>query len=145
MELIVHSEQETKALGAKLGRQLSPGAKIAFYGDLGAGKTAFIRGLACGLGIDGPITSPTYTIVNEYPGPIPLFHFDLYRLCSSDDLFDLGWEDYLERGGVVTVEWSERAADALRDFIKIEIRPVPGQPEHRRILIEGGDSFDLSP
>ena len=96
-----NSPEQTEALGAKLAFQLKPGTVIAYRGDLGAGKTAFTRGLARGLGITEPVTSPTYTIVNEYlTGKMPLFHFDMYRLHSSDDLFDIGWEDYLERGGV---------------------------------------------
>ena len=87
---------------------------MAFTGDLGAGKTAFTRGIARGLGIGDRVTSPTFAIVNEYEGGrLPLFHFDMYRLTSSDELFDIGWEDYLARGGVCAVEWSENVADAL--------------------------------
>ena len=145
MEFYTASAYETEELGARLGRQLRPGAVIAFYGDLGAGKTAFTRGLARGLGIVDPITSPTYTIVNEYPGKIPLFHFDMYRLTSSEDLFDIGWEDYLTRGGVIAVEWSERVEDALEDALKIDIRRDPERDNGRRIIIEGGEKYaDLS-
>ena len=101
MQITTHSADETQALGQKLASRLAPGDVIAYFGDLGAGKTAFTRGLAQGLGITDPVTSPTYTIVNEYlSGRIPLFHFDMYRLSSSDELFDIGWEDYLSRGGV---------------------------------------------
>lgn len=145
MEFYTASAKETEELGARLGRQLHPGAVIAYYGDLGAGKTAFTRGLARGLGIEDPITSPTYTIVNEYPGKIPLFHFDMYRLTSSEDLFDIGWEDYLTRGGVIAVEWSERVEDALEDALKIDIRRDPERDDGRRIIIEGGEKYaDLS-
>lgn len=145
MEFYTASAYETEELGARLGRQLRPGAVIAFYGDLGAGKTAFTRGLARGLGIVDPITSPTYTIVNEYSGKIPLFHFDMYRLTSSEDLFDIGWEDYLTRGGVIAVEWSERVEDALEDALKIDIRRDPKRDNGRRIIIEGGEKYaDLS-
>lgn len=145
MEFYTASAYETEELGARLGRQLRPGAVIAFYGDLGAGKTAFTRGLARGLGIEDPITSPTYTIVNEYSGKIPLFHFDMYRLTSSEDLFDIGWEDYLTRGGVIAVEWSERVEDALEDALKIDIRRDPERDNGRRIIIEGGEKYaDLS-
>lgn len=145
MEFYTASAYETEELGARLGRQLRPGAVIAFYGDLGAGKTAFTRGLARGLGIVDPITSPTYTIVNEYSGKIPLFHFDMYRLTSSEDLFDIGWEDYLTRGGVIAVEWSERVEDALEDTLKIDIRRDPERDNGRRIIIEGGEKYaDLS-
>ena len=145
MEFYTASAYETEELGARLGRHLRPGAVIAFYGDLGAGKTAFTRGLARGLGIVDPITSPTYTIVNEYSGKIPLFHFDMYRLTSSEDLFDIGWEDYLTRGGVIAVEWSERVEDALEDALKIDIRRDPERDNGRRIIIEGGEKYaDLS-
>ena len=99
MELLSHSPEDTEDIGARLAEQLEPGAVVAFTGDLGAGKTAFTRGLARGLGIPDRITSPTFTIVNEYDGPIPLFHFDMYRLNSSEDLFDIGWEDYLSQIG----------------------------------------------
>jgi len=97
---------------------------IAYTGDLGAGKTAFTRGLARGLNIPDRVTSPTFTIVNEYEGGrLPLFHFDMYRLGSSDELFDIGWEDYLARNGVCAVEWSENIEDALEeDIIKVDIR-----------------------
>ena len=102
MTFETHSPEQTEALGEALGKVLKPGAVVAYTGDLGAGKTAFTRGLAKGLGASEPVTSPTYTIVNEYlSGRIPLFHFDMYRLGSSEDLFDIGWEDYLERGGRV--------------------------------------------
>lgn len=94
MEFVTNSEQETEELGARLAERLEPGAVIAFTGDLGAGKTAFTRGLARGLGISDRVTSPTFTIVNEYEGGrLPLFHFDMYRLESSEELFDIGWED----------------------------------------------------
>ena len=115
---------QTEALGERLGRQLKPGTVIAYTGDLGAGKTAFTRGLARGLDIPDRVTSPTFTIVNEYEGGrLPLFHFDMYRLGSSDELFDIGWEDYLIRGGVCAVEWSENVDDVLEsDTIRVDIR-----------------------
>ena len=115
MEYITNSPEETEAVGAGLGRVLTPGSIIAYKGDLGAGKTAFTRGLARGLGATEQVTSPTYTIVNEYlSGRMPLFHFDMYRLRSSDDLWDIGWEDYLDRGGVCAVEWRTPSASALK-------------------------------
>ena len=104
MEFITHNPSETEEVGKTLARQLQPGTVIAYRGDLGAGKTAFTRGLAAGLGCREAVTSPTSTIVNEsLTGRLPLFHFDMYRLASSDELFDIGWEDYLERGGVCAV------------------------------------------
>ena len=138
MEFLTNSPEETEAVGAALGKILTPGAVIAYRGDLGAGKTAFTRGLARGLGYAEPVTSPTYTIVNEYlGGRLPLFHFDMYRLASSDDLWDIGWDDYLDRGGVCAVEWSENVADALEDAILITIHKT-GETS-RRIVIEGGE------
>lgn len=112
MEYISHSEAETEAFGERLAAALSPGAVVAYRGGLGMGKTAFTRGLARGLGCRGRVTSPTFTIVNEYEGPTPLFHFDMYRLNGSRTCrHRLG--DYLSRGGVCAVEWSEQVADAL--------------------------------
>ena len=138
-----HSPEQTEAVGAALAKQLQPGTVLAYRGDLGAGKTAFTRGLAKGLGAGEPVTSPTYTIVNEYiSGRIPLFHFDMYRLKSADDLFDIGWEDYLERGGVCAVEWSENVEEAMEDPIIVTIEKL-GE-ETRRITITGGDIHDLS-
>jgi len=138
MEFITHSPVETEMIGAALGKILKPGTVIAYRGDLGAGKTAFTRGLAKGLGADDMFTSPRYTIVNEYlSGRMPLFHFDMYRLRSADDLFDIGWEDYLERGGVCAVEWSENVGEALEDHILVSIEKVGD--DSRRITIEGGD------
>ena len=144
MRYTTNSPAETEAIGAALGKILPPGSVIAYRGDLGAGKTAFTRGLARGLGCTEIVTSPTYTIVNEYlGGRIPLFHFDMYRLRSSDDLFDIGWEDYLERGGICAVEWSENVDDAMEDAIYITIEKL-GE-DSRQITIEGGIDFaDLS-
>ena len=137
MEFITNSPEQTEKVGAALGKQLKPGAVIAYQGDLGAGKTAFTRGVACGLGAKESVTSPTYTIVNEYlSGKYPLFHFDMYRLASADDLFDIGWEDYLDRGGVCAVEWSENVADAMEGAIIVTIEKL-GE-NSRRITIEGG-------
>ena len=144
MQYITNSSAETEAIGTALGKIIPPGTVIAYRGDLGAGKTAFTRGLARGLGCTDIITSPTYTIVNEYlGGRIPLFHFDMYRLRSSDDLFDIGWDDYLDRGGICAVEWSENVDDAMEDAIYVTIEKL-GE-DSRRITIEGGSVLaDLS-
>ena len=143
MTVITKSPEQTELLGKKLAELLRPGDVIAYYGDLGAGKTAFTRGLAAGLGIREAVTSPTYTIVNEYlSGRMPLFHFDMYRLSSSEELFDIGWEDYLARGGVCAVEWSENGEDALTDAISITIEKDPAQLDWRKITIEGGARFE---
>ncbi len=135
MEYRTETLQETEALGEALGRILPPGSVVAYTGGLGAGKTAFTRGLARGLGIQDRITSPTYTIVNEYEGGrLPLFHFDWYRLEDGEELFEIGWEDYLSRGGVCAVEWSENAPEVLEDPIRVDIRP---EGECRVISVEG--------
>lgn len=140
MEYITHAPEETEELGQALGAVLQPGTVLAFTGDLGAGKTAFTRGLAKGLGATEQVTSPTYTIVNEYiSGRLPLFHFDMYRLGSSEELFDIGWEDYLERGGVCAVEWSENVADAMENAVKIRIEKI--SETTRKITVEGGANF----
>ena len=140
MQYISNSPRETEAIGFALGQILTPGAIIAYRGDLGAGKTAFTRGLARGLGYGDSVTSPTYTIVNEYlGGRLPLFHFDMYRLRSSDDLWSIGWDDYLDRNGVCAVEWSENVDDAMENAIYITIEKLEG--DSRRITIEGGEKI----
>ena len=141
MEIITNSPEETEAVGAAVAEKLTAGDVIAYEGDLGAGKTAFTRGIAKGLGANEPVTSPTYTIVNEYlSGKLPLFHFDMYRLSCADDLFDIGWEDYLERGGVCAVEWSENVAGAMENTIRVKIEKTGD--ESRRITVTGGDRFE---
>ena len=140
MEFITHSPEETEKIGEALAKSLQPGTILAYRGDLGAGKTAFTRGLARGLGCKETVTSPTYTIVNEYlGGRLPLCHFDMYRLASSDDLWDIGWEDYLDREGVCAVEWSENVADAMEDAVTVTIEKL-GETT-RRITIEGGQGY----
>ena len=143
MEFITNSPAETEKVGEALAKRLQPGAVIAYRGDLGAGKTAFTRGLARGLGATEPVTSPTYTIVNEYlSGRCPLFHFDMYRLSCAEELFDIGWEDYLDRGGICAVEWSENVEEALEDPITVTIEKL-GE-DARRITVTGGEYRDFS-
>ena len=134
MEYLSNSAQETEALGERLAAVLRPGDVVAYTGDLGAGKTAFTRGLARGLGVPHRVTSPTFTIVNEYEGGrLPLFHFDLYRMESPEELFDIGWEDYLARGGVCAVEWSEHAEGAFEEEpIWVDIRR--GADDGQRVI-----------
>ena len=137
MQFLTTTPEQTEALGERLAAALHGGEIIAYRGELGAGKTAFTRGLARGLGISMRVASPTYTIVNEYTGGrLPLFHFDMYRLHDADDLFDIGWEDYLERGGVCAVEWSENVAEAMTGAITVTIEKTAD--DARRITIEGG-------
>ncbi|MBQ3104012.1 MAG: tRNA (adenosine(37)-N6)-threonylcarbamoyltransferase complex ATPase subunit type 1 TsaE [Oscillospiraceae bacterium] len=140
MVYISHSVEETEAIGAQLGQTLSAGTVLAYIGDLGMGKTAFTRGIAKGMGFTGRVTSPTFTIVNEYPSTPPLYHFDLYRLDGSDELFDIGWEDYLAGDGVCVVEWSERAPDALPpDTLWVKISRCEENDAWREIeIFDGG-------
>ena len=134
MVIFTKGEAETEAAGAAFAETLQDGTVVALYGDLGAGKTAFVRGMARGMGIDARVSSPTFTIVNEYPGKRELYHFDMYRLSSSEELFDIGWEDYLNRGGVCAVEWSENVSDAFEgDEITVRIEKLSA--DERRIEI----------
>ena len=140
MEFVTHSREETAALGERLAGTLTEGRVVAFTGDLGAGKTAFVSGMARALGVEERVTSPTFTIVNEYErGRLPLFHFDMYRLDSADELFHIGWEDYLARGGICAVEWSENVAEAIEDDA-IRVSIVRGDGDDDRVIdIEGVD------
>ena len=136
--MIIHtkSEEETETVGEKFAKSLKPGDVAALYGDLGAGKTAFVRGMAKGLGLSCRVSSPTFTLVNEYLGDVPLFHFDMYRMGGSDELFGIGWEDYLERGGVCAVEWSENIRSAFTgEEITVNIEKI--SDSERKITIEG--------
>ena len=137
-EFISHSERDTEELGARLAAGLPGGTVVAMYGDLGAGKTAFVRGMARGMGLDCRVSSPTFTIVNEYLGKRELIQFDMYRLSGADELFDIGWEDYLSRGAVCAVEWSENVQDAFfGDEIKVSIEKLSDNA--RKITIEGAE------
>ena len=140
MQYISHSVSDTEAFGRQLAQQLHPNTVVACRGGLGMGKTALTRGIAQGLGYTGRVTSPTFTIVNEYLGETPLFHFDMYRLDDSDALFDIGWEDYLERGGVCAVEWSENVPEAMVGALTVNIEKL-GDTD-RKITIEGGDGYE---
>ena len=148
MTFFTKNEKETEALGRELAAVVRPGMVVALYGGMGAGKTALVRGIAEGMGLKARVSSPTFTIVNEYLGTPPLFHFDMYRLSSSDELFDIGWEDYLCRGGVLAVEWSENVDDVFEgDTVKVRIEQ--GKSEGERIItvenilgFGGGDNQD---
>ena len=137
-EFFSSSERETEALGARLAAVLPGGSVVAMYGDLGAGKTAFVRGMARGMGLDCRVSSPTFTIVNEYLGKRELIHFDMYRIGGADELFDIGWEDYLNRGAVCAVEWSENVEDAFfGDEVRVTIEKL--SDSDRKITIEGAE------
>ena len=133
-----NSDKETEAVGEQFGRTVKDGTVVAMYGDLGAGKTAFVRGMARGMGITERVSSPTFPIVNEYLGDRTLIHFDMYRLGSADELFDIGWEDYIARGAVCAVEWSENVEEAFYgDEIILTIEKT--SDTSRKITIEGAD------
>ena len=135
-EYISSSEAETEELGALLASRLPGGSVVAMYGELGAGKTAFVRGMARGLGLNCRVSSPTFTIVNEYLGERELIHFDMYRIASADELFDIGWEDYLNRGAICAVEWSENVQDAFFGD-EVTVRIEKQGDTARKITIEG--------
>ena len=141
MTIVTNSVEETENAGAALAEKLPDGAVVALYGGLGAGKTAFVRGMARGLGIEDGVSSPTFTIVNEYAGAQrELFHFDMYRLQSGEELFDIGWEDYLARGGVCAVEWSENVEEALDgNEIIVSIEPLSDTERKISVHFPGGE------
>lgn len=139
LTVITNSEAETEKLGERFSASLPDGSVVAMFGELGAGKTAFVRGMARGMGIGCRVSSPTFTIVNEYVGARTLIHFDMYRLDSADELFDIGWEDYLARGAVCAVEWSENVESAFfGDEIGVRFEKL--SETSRRITIDGGKS-----
>ena len=129
MRLVTDSPRETFELGVRIGKGLTAGAIICLSGELGAGKTALTQGIAKGLEVEDYITSPTYTIVNEYQGRLPLYHFDVYRLENEEELYEIGFDEYLERGGVIIIEWASIIEDALPH-------------EHLWITIERGEGLD---
>lgn len=133
------SAEETVSAGKAFGARLKVGDVVAFFGGLGMGKTAFISGLAQGLAVTDPVSSPTFAIVHEYRGRLPLYHFDMYRVSSWDDLDTTGFFDYLEAGGVCAVEWSENIEEALPpDAIRVTIARGDGD-DTRIITIEQGE------
>ena len=131
------SPRETELLGERLAQQLKGGEVLALFGAMGMGKTAFTRGLAHGLDVQEPVSSPTFALVNEYAGRLPLYHFDMYRVTSWDDLYSTGFFDYLETGGVLVIEWSENIEEALpENTVKIIFKRGNGEND-REIEIEG--------
>ena len=137
-EYITNSVEETIAAASEVAASLNAGDIILYEGDMGAGKTHFTKGIAKYLGIDDEITSPTFALVNEYDGTLPLFHFDLYRIESYDDLYAIGFFDYLDRGGIIAAEWSENIAelkDELGEVITVCIEKL--SETGRRITVSG--------
>ena len=135
MTVTTKSAAETELLGESLGRVLKRGELVTLSGELGAGKSRFAQGVAYGLGVERshPVTSPTYTILNEYEGRCPLYHFDFYRFLPGEDLRDLGFEEQFAGAGVCLVEWPERLADSLpREYLGIEL--IVADEESREII-----------
>jgi tRNA threonylcarbamoyladenosine biosynthesis protein TsaE len=143
LKIITNSAEETTYIGEQLGRLLIKGSIVCLSGDLGAGKTAFTQGIAKGMGVEDYVTSPTYTIINEYQGRLPLYHFDVYRLNDVEEMYELGYEEYFFGDGAVVVEW----ADIVRDIIPAErlwITILRAKDENSReiILEPTGEAYE---
>ena len=141
MTFVSSCTEDTINIGMRLGSSIKSGGVIAFYGDLGAGKTHFVSGLGKGLGFTGETYSPTFSLINEYVGGrVPLYHFDMYRVTGWEDLYSTGFFDYLDMGGLLAVEWSENIEAALpQDTIRITITVI--DENSRKIEIEGVDEI----
>ncbi len=138
MEFITNSERETRAAAAETAKYLKIGDVILYEGEMGAGKTAFTKGLAEFFDTEEEVTSPTFALVHEYPGRVPIFHFDLYRISGYDDLYAVGFFDYLDRGGIIAAEWSENVPgleDDLENVVKIRIEKL--SENGRKITVTG--------
>lgn len=136
-EFVSHSEKETENFAKEFAKSLKAGDVVAFEGDLGAGKTAFVRGMAGGLDCSDSVCSPTFAIVNEYDGKIPVFHFDMYRIETLGELYSIGFFEYLERGGICAIEWSENIYSALpQNSIFVNIQRLSGN--ERKITVREG-------
>lgn len=138
--MLTHSPEETRAFGRRLAEQLRPGDVLLFYGNLGAGKSEMTRGIAEGLGVSGPVTSPSFTILNVYDdGRMPLYHFDWYRLESAEELYEMGMDEYLGGDGVAVVEWPTQCPEAIPDtHLAVTLKPV-GESDREITLTPMGD------
>ena len=137
------SAEETAGIGEQLGRLLGPGSIVCLSGDLGAGKTAFTQGLARGLGVKDYVTSPTYTIINEYEGRVPLYHFDVYRLNDVEEMYELGYEEYFFGDGVVVLEWADMVSDIIpEDRLWITILNTKGDNSREIIMEPAGEAYE---
>jgi tRNA threonylcarbamoyladenosine biosynthesis protein TsaE len=135
---IARSPEETRGLGEWLGRRLGPGSVVACIGELGAGKTCFLQGLARGLGIESGVTSPTFVLVNQYRGRLPVYHLDAYRAETLTELLDIGVEECLHGDGVTMIEWADKLLPLLpRHTITVTIAGLGDEP--RRIVFEGAE------
>ena len=141
-EFITNSVEETLAAAAEVAAQLSAGDIILYEGDMGAGKTHFTKGIAKFLNVDDEVTSPTFALVNEYSGDLPLFHFDLYRIDSYDDLYAIGFFDYLDRDGIIAAEWSENIAELKEELGEVVTVCIEKLSETGRRITVSGKYFD---
>lgn len=133
-----YSYEDTIGIAAEIANAFTGGEFVAMYGDLGAGKTAFVQGIAKALGITNHVTSPTFTIVNEYEGKLPLYHFDVYRISDSDEMYEIGYEEYVDSNGVCIIEWAELIEDLFpQEYIKITILKDENKGfDYRKIIVE---------
>lgn len=138
MEYISNSCLDTQKIAYEFSKKLNAGDVVCLYGEMGAGKTAFVQGLAKGLGIDEPVMSPTFTIVNEYYGRLPLYHFDVYRIADSEEMFDIGYDEYIYGDGISVIEWPQLIEDILpsNHYNVSVIKDYNEHEEYRKIIIE---------
>lgn len=143
LKLITESAEETSKIGEQLGRLVNKGNIICLSGDLGAGKTAFTKGIAKGMGVEDYVTSPTYTIINEYEGRLPLYHFDVYRLNDVEEMYELGYEEYFFGDGVVVLEWADIVREIVpKERLWITILNTKGDNSREIIIEPTGEAYD---
>jgi tRNA threonylcarbamoyladenosine biosynthesis protein TsaE len=136
MQIQTGAEEQTRYLGEQLGALLTGGEIIALIGELGAGKTVFVHGLAAGLGVQESVHSPSFTILNEYHGRLVFYHFDFYRLKSEEEIWNLGWQDYLDNSDLVVIEWADRFPKVLpEERLEITFTPDSNNPNNRIITL----------
>lgn len=137
--------EDTAKIGEKLAGHLNGGTVVALFGGMGMGKTVFSGGVARGLGLCAEVSSPTFAIVHDYGGTPPMYHFDMYRITSWDDLYSSGFFDYIDEGGILCVEWSENIENALPHEKLIKVTISRGDTDSERVIqIEGGEQLENS-
>lgn len=142
LAIITKNPEETKNLGKDVSKLVKPGDTLAFYGELGAGKTCFIQGISLGLEVKDYVTSPSFTIINEYQGKVPIYHFDLFRLDNAEEILELGYKEYFYGAGLTVIEWAEKIEQLLpKEHLKIDIR-FKDRYERTISFISQGDRFD---
>ena len=135
-ERTTHSDRETRVVGKSLGESIAEPAVITLVGSLGAGKTTLTKGICAGLGVKQPVTSPSFTLINEYKGRLPIFHFDFYRLHDQNEAYEIGWEEYIYGPGVCIIEWADKVLSLLPGKrIDIKMETAANRPEWRKLVI----------